>query len=241
MSEGLAGQWAVITGAGSGIGRAVSLALAGQGANVQLVGRRAETVTETAALARAAGVEAQPHAADLGNDADLAQLCRTLGALSRVDMLIHSAGMFAMGRVESAPVAELDEQYRVNVRAPYVLTQALLPQLKASSGQVVFINSTAGLNARAQVGAYAASKHALRALADSLREEVNAEGVRVLSVYPGRTASPMQARVHSLEGRAYEPERLMQPEDVAVIIVSALVLPRTAEVTDLHLRPFRKT
>lgn len=241
MSEGLAGQWAVITGAGSGIGRAVSLALAGQGANVQLVGRRAETVTETAALARAAGVEAQPHAADLGNDADLAQLCRTLGALSRVDVLIHSAGMFAMGRVESAPVAELDEQYRVNVRAPYVLTQALLPQLKASSGQVVFINSTAGLNARAQVGAYAASKHALRALADSLREEVNAEGVRVLSVYPGRTASPMQARVHSLEGRAYEPERLMQPEDVAVIIVSALVLPRTAEVTDLHLRPFRKT
>lgn len=240
MSEGLKGQGAVITGAGSGIGRALALALAGQGVNVQLVGRRAETVAETAALARAAGVEAQPHAADLSNDADLAQLCRTLAALSRLDVLIHSAGVFAMGKIESAPVAELDEHYRVNVRAPYVLTQAMLPQLKTSGGQVVFVNSTAGLNARAQVGAYAASKHALKALADSLREEVNAEGVRVLSVYPGRTASPMQARVHAREGRPYSPERLMQPEDVAAVIVNALVLPRTAEVTDLHLRPFRK-
>lgn len=237
----LSDQSAIITGAGSGLGRALALALAGQGVNVHLVGRRAETLAETAALVRTVGAAGQQHPADLGDVADLARLCHTLAGLERVDMLIHGAGVFAMGKIESAPVADLDVQYRVNVRAPYVLTQALLSKLKASGGQIVFVNSTAGLNARAQVGGYAASKHALRALADSLREEVNAEGVRVLSVYPGRTASPMQARVHALEGRAYEPERLMQPEDVAAVIVNALALPRTAEVTDLYMRPFHKT
>jgi NADP-dependent 3-hydroxy acid dehydrogenase YdfG len=87
---------------------------------------------------------------------------------------------------------------------------------------------------------YAATKHALKAIADSLREEVNAEGLRVLSVYPGRTASPMQAAVHEMEGRAYHPERLMQPEDVAAVVINALSLPRSAEVTDIYIRPLLK-
>ena len=87
---------------------------------------------------------------------------------------------------------------------------------------------------------YAASKYALKALADALRAEVNALGLRVLSVYPGRTASRMQAEVHAAEGRPYRPETLMQPEDVAASILAALALPRTAELTDLHIRPALK-
>jgi NADP-dependent 3-hydroxy acid dehydrogenase YdfG len=102
---------------------------------------------------------------------------------------------------------------------------------------VVFINSTAGLVARAGVAQYAATKHALRAMADSLREEVNADGVRVLSVFLGRTATPLQAALHEREGRRYRPERLVQPADVASLVVHALTLPRTAEVTDLTIRP----
>jgi NADP-dependent 3-hydroxy acid dehydrogenase YdfG len=90
------------------------------------------------------------------------------------------------------------------------------------------------------VGQYAASKHALKAIADSLRDEVNTEGIRVLSVYPGRTASPLQAAVHQMEGRTYHPERLMQPEDVALAVINALGLPRSAEVTDIHIRPMAK-
>jgi NADP-dependent 3-hydroxy acid dehydrogenase YdfG len=134
----------------------------------------------------------------------------------------------------------LDRQYRINVRAPYMLTQALLPMLKSRRGQIVFINSSAGLNARANVSQYAATKHALKAVADSLREEINAEGLRVLSVYPGRTATPMQADVHTMEGRAYRPDRLMQPEDVAAVVINALSLPSSAEVTDIHVRPLIK-
>ncbi len=78
-------------------------------------------------------------------------------------------------------------------------------------------------------------------MADSLREEVNAEGVRVLSVYLGRTASPMQAAVHEMEDKTYQPERLMQPEDVAEVVINALSLPRSAEVTDIHIRPMVKS
>jgi NADP-dependent 3-hydroxy acid dehydrogenase YdfG len=114
--------------------------------------------------------------------------------------------------------------------------------LKASQGQIVFINSTLGLNAkRPEVGQYAATKHALKAVADSLREEVNQDGIRILSVYPGRTATPRQKRLQEEEGRAYRPELLMQPEDVATIVLCALTLPRTAEVTDISLRPMLKS
>jgi NADP-dependent 3-hydroxy acid dehydrogenase YdfG len=122
-----------------------------------------------------------------------------------------------------------------------MLTQRLLPLLATSCGQVVFINSSAGLMAkRPAVGQYAATKHALKAIADSLREEVNPKGIRVLTVYLGRTATPMQEALYRQEGKIYHPEVLMQPEDVASVVVHSLMLPRTAEVTDISIRPMSK-
>ena len=103
------------------------------------------------------------------------------------------------------------------------------------------MNSSAGLTAKANAGQYAASKHALKAVADSLREEVNPSGVRVLSLFLGRTASPMQAAVHAMEARAYRPELLMQPEDVAAVAIHALTLPRSIEVTEISMRPLLKS
>jgi NADP-dependent 3-hydroxy acid dehydrogenase YdfG len=105
---------------------------------------------------------------------------------------------------------------------------------------VVFVNSSAGFHpARAGWAAYSASKHALRALADGLRDEVNRQGVRVITIFPGRTATAMQEEVHRYEGRDYDPERFLQPRDVAAAVLSSLALPRTAEVTDLHIRPMQ--
>ncbi|MHC4488052.1 MAG: SDR family NAD(P)-dependent oxidoreductase [Planctomycetota bacterium] len=130
-----------------------------------------------------------------------------------------------------------NRQYRINVRAPFAMTQALLPIPKTRSGQIVYVNSNAEINTMLNVGRYAATKHALKAIAESMRTEVNAEGVRILSVYPGRTATPMQAFVREREGRAYIPERLMQPEDVAGVVINAHCLPRTAEVMDIHIGP----
>lgn len=235
------GQVAVVTGASSGIGRAIALGLAERGATLCLVGRRLRVLEAVAEEARASTSDARCYCADLTVDQDIQTLMACFQRdFGYIDLLIHSAGVISIGKVESTPVAELDCQYRTNVRAPYLLTQALLPMLRQRRGQIVFINSSVGLIARANVSQYAATKHALKAIADSLREEVNAEGVRVLSVYPGRTASPMQAAIHDMEGKAYHPERLMQPEDVATVVVNALSLPRSAEVTDISVRPMTK-
>jgi NADP-dependent 3-hydroxy acid dehydrogenase YdfG len=158
----------------------------------------------------------------------------------KVDMLIHSAGIISVGSLEVSSVADFDKQYKINVRAPFLLTQALLPMLRSGKGQIVFINSSAGVNASANIGPYAATKHALKAIAESLRQEVNEQGIRVFSIFPGRTATPMQAEVHEREGKIYHPERLLQPEDVAKIVLQALSLSRTAEVTDVDIRPMLK-
>jgi len=144
--------------------------------------------------------------------------------------------------MEHASIEDLDAQYATNVRAPYALTKSLLPLLTPSSGQIVFINSSAGLVAkRPEIGQYSATKHALKAVADSLREEVNPRGIRVLTVYLGRTATPMQEALYREEGRHYHPEALIQPEDIASSVVHALILPATVEVTDISMRPMRKS
>jgi NADP-dependent 3-hydroxy acid dehydrogenase YdfG len=158
-----------------------------------------------------------------------------------VHVLVHCAGTIAMDTVADAVLDDFDRQYRVNLRAPFVITQRLLPSIITCRGQVAFVNSTAGVRAGSGAAQYAATKHGLRALADSLREEVNVHGVRVMSMFIGRTASRMQAAVHAHEQRPYRPEALLQPDDVASMLVHALELPRTAEVTDVSLRPLLKS
>jgi NADP-dependent 3-hydroxy acid dehydrogenase YdfG len=230
-------QVALITGASGGIGSAISSALAAVGVRLFLVGRNLERLNEVAQQAPGAEI----FRADLTEDSQvLAAASRAKEVFGGVDILVHAIGLFRGGPIESAPVRDLDEQYAVNLRVPYLLTQALLPSLIERQGQVVFVNSSAGSHsAKGNWGAYAATKHGLRALADSLRDEVNRKGVRVLSVFPGRTATPMQEEVHNFEGKPYDPARFLQPADVASSIVHALRLPRSAELTDLHVRPMR--
>jgi NAD(P)-dependent dehydrogenase (short-subunit alcohol dehydrogenase family) len=232
---------AVVTGASSGIGAAIAAALAREGARLLLSGRSAEKLEQVAAGARERAPAVETFAADLDADEAVRALAaRAQAAFGGVDILVHSIGLFAAGLFETAPVEDLDRQYRINTRVPYLLTQALLPSLISRQGQVLFVNSSTGFHLpRAGWVGYAASKHALRALADGLRDEVNRKGVRVITVFPGRTATPMQEEVHRYEGRPYDPERFLQPEDVAAAVVNALSLPRTAEITDLHIRPMR--
>ena len=229
---------AVVTGAGSGIGRASALALAAQGASLTLVGRRHERLT---AVAEHAGRAAHVCAADLSSDAGIHEVVeRVRGDHGALDILVHSAAIFTRGSTGETSPEALDEQYRTNLRAPFALTGRLLDLFRPDRGQVVFINSTAGLSRTGGVSAYGSMKHALRAVADAFRDEVNARGIRVLSVFVGRTATPMQRELHRLEGRAYRPERLLQPDDVATMVLHALAMPRTAEVTDITIRPLAK-
>ena len=172
---------------------------------------------------------------------ELQHLAKRLGTGDFVaDILIHSAGYYRAGSVEAASVEELDRHYVVNVRAPFLITQALLPRLRERHGQIVFVNSSVCRQAgKARLSAYSASKCALEAIANCLRAEVNADRIRVLSIFPGRTATEMQRKIQEADGTAYHPEHLLQPQDIANLILHALSLPRTAEITDVSIRPFR--
>ena len=236
-----AGQNALITGASSGIGRAVAAGLARGGARLWVVGRSRERLEQALCAAAGSALSVTAHEGDFGAPESLAAMAaRLLQELDSLDILVHCAGAISLGAIETLPAAEFDRQYHVNLRAPYVLTQAMLPLLRKSHGQVVFVNSTAGLRANANAAQYSATKHGLKALADSLRDEVNADGIRVLSVFSGRTNTPMQRSVADWEGAPWMPDCLLQPEDVAAALLDSLALPRTAELTDLSLRPFQK-
>lgn len=233
---------AVVTGASSGIGKAIAFALAGQGAEVCLVARRRDLLETAAGQISENGGQGHVCPADLTSDEDIRELAQQVQrAPSRVDVLVLCGGAIFHGPLERAPLAEFDMMYRANLRGHYALTQALLPLLRKQKGQVVFINSSAGLRSPATVGQFSATQHAFRAIADSLRDEVNADGIRVLSVYPGRTATPRMAALFEKEGKQYRPELLMQPEDIASMVTHTLCLPRTAEVTDISIRPMLKS
>ncbi|MGX9918838.1 SDR family oxidoreductase [Streptomyces sp. NPDC002248] len=223
----------VITGAGSGIGAAVARRLHARGDDLVLLARDAGRAKELAAAA--------PGARTLVGD--LAEPDRLSWAFShqtlpeRVDALLHVAGVVDLGTVGELSLKSWRQQIDVNLLAPAELTRLFLPQLRTARGQVLFVNSGAGLSASPQWAAYAASKHGLKALADSLRAEEKENGVRVTTVYPGRTTSPMQAKVHQQEGKEYDATAWIDPESVATTILTALDLPRDAVVTDLMVRP----
>jgi NADP-dependent 3-hydroxy acid dehydrogenase YdfG len=238
----LAGCLAVVTGASGGIGRAITLALAREGVQLCVVGRNPISLADTVAAARKFS-QASSFEIDLTVEENLKPLLRYLEEQGdRVDILIHSAGVMHQDPMACARIEDLDLQYATNIRAPYLMTQRLLPLLTTARGQIVFINSSVGLTAkRPKIGQYSATKHALKAIADSVREEVNPKGIRVLTIFLGRTATPMQEVAYQHDRRDYHPEFLLQPEDIATMIISALSLPRTAEVTDISMRPMQKS
>jgi short-subunit dehydrogenase len=223
----------LVTGAGSGIGTAVADALHTRGDDLVLLARHDERAAELAD--RFPG--ARTLVVDLADIDAVDRLDRLGGLPPRLDSVLHIAGV-----VELAPVAELAtphlrEQVDVNLVSPALLTRACLPAVRAARGTVVFVNSAAGLSAGASWAAYAASKFGLRALADSLRAEEMGNGVRVTTVFPSRTATPMQRKVHDQEGGTYDPSLWISPETVAATILHVLDLPRDATIPEVTVRP----
>jgi NADP-dependent 3-hydroxy acid dehydrogenase YdfG len=240
--ESFEGQTAIVTGGGTGVGAALALALASTGATIHLVGRRLDKLQSVVDRIHGAGGQAFCHVADLStNEGQVSVAQRIQLELPHLDILIQNAAAYSSGNIAESDPTDLDKLYQTNIRAPYFLTRALLPLLSVRRGQVVFINSSSGIAAKPSSAQYDATKHALKAIADSLRGEVNQLGIRVLSVFLGRTATEMQQRIHALESRPYRPELLLQPEDVATVVINALALPHTAELTDVHIRPMIKS
>lgn len=223
----------VVTGAGSGIGAVLARRLADRGDRLVVVARDAARAEDLlAALPGSTAV-----VADLADPAALERAVADAGLPDRIDAVVHAAGIVDLGAVGDLPLAAWTSQLTVNLVAPAELTRLLLPRVRAARGVVLFVNSGAGLTAHPEWSAYAASKHGLRALADALRGEEAVHGVRVTSVYPGRTSTPMQEKVHAQEGAAYDPARFIDPESVATAILAALDATPDATLSDITVRP----
>ena len=219
----------LVTGAGSGIGALVAARLLERGDEVHVVARSEHRAAELA--------EQLPGAHTLVADLARPDSVETLALPGRLDSVVHAAGVVHIGAVGALTVQEWTEQVQVNLVAPAALTRVALPALRAARGTVVLVNSGAGLFAHPQWSAYAATKHGLRALADALRAEEAEHGVRVTSIYPGRTATPMQERVHEQEGKEYDAADWIQPSTVVDAVLHVLDLPGDATVPDLTLKP----
>lgn len=224
---------ALVTGASRGIGAAVARALA-PGHDLLLGGR------DHAALAALAAElpGSRPWPVELTDGIALAE---ATAGIERLDVLVHSAGVGLLGTVAETPATTWRRQFEVNVVAVAELTRLLLPALRAARGRVVLVNSGAGLTARAGWASYAASKFALRAFADALRDEEAAAGVRVTSVHPGRVDTDMQRSVVAHEGGAYDAGAYLRPESVAGAVLLAVTAPPDAALTELVLRPAVRT
>ncbi len=218
----------LITGVSRGIGRALAGRLSSEGHQVYGVARSAAAVDELG-LAGLAELELTAF------DSYEAALAPLLASVARLDGFVHCAGVVRPGSLADARPADFTEQYEVNVVAAAELVRYWLPALRAASGIVALVNSGSGLNTRPPLSAYGASKFALRGYAEALRQEE--PGIRVCTLYPGRTATEMQRAVRAAEGGDYDEASYLQPGTVAGVIASVLNLSPEATITDLTLRP----
>jgi NAD(P)-dependent dehydrogenase (short-subunit alcohol dehydrogenase family) len=217
----------VVTGATSGIGAATARLLADRGEELVLVVRDREKAAA-----------AFPGSVILETDLQDLELIHDLGVPDRIDGVVHAAGVVDVALLDDTEPESLVRTIEVNLTAPVLLTQVLLEPVRRARGTHVFVNSGSGLRANAQWASYNASKFGLRGFADALRLEEAEHGVRVSTIYPGRTATPMQERVHEQEGAAaYDADDWIRPETVATEIVRVLDLGPDATIPDLVIRP----
>ncbi len=230
----LDGRIALVTGGGTGIGRAVAVDLAGAGAQVVVCGRRMAPLEETVSMMGSGSALS----ADLTEPDAIESLARrVLEAQGGVDILVNNAGFSS--KIRSARYIGADEWRAVmdvNTLGPVILTRALLPSLvERGHGDVVMISSMAGLRPSIMAGvAYSAAKAAARSYMDVLYQEVRGEGVRCTTIFPGEVDTPI------LDNRALPPDEskralMMMPEDISAAVLMSVCLPRRATVTELAI------
>lgn len=232
--ESLQGKKVLITGGGKGIGRAVAVALAQEGADIALIGRSEGPLQEVVAALAGTGVKAAYTIADVGVmeevDKAVATLTQQLGS---IDILINNAGIAAFGGFMDLTPAQWEDIIRVNLLGVYYVTRAVLPDMIArKSGDIINISSTAGQRGAPLTSAYSASKFGLLGLTESLMLEVRKHNIRVSALTPSTIATDMAKELNLTDGN---PEKVLQPEDLAELIVAQLkmnrrVLMKTASI-----------
>lgn len=217
---------ALVTGAGRGLGAGIARLLAADH-DVLIGGTTADSV---AAVSEELG--ATPWPVDV-TDAHALRTATT--DVESLDVLVHNAGVADLGTVEDLTLADWRHTFEANVFAVAELTRLLLPALRRAHGHVVLINSGAGLRANPRWSAYAASKFALRAFGDALRQEE--PDIRVTSVHPGRIDTDMQRAIVAGEGKSYDGSQYLSVDTVARAVRQAIDTPADAHPTEIVLRP----
>jgi len=220
---------ALITGAGGGIGSAIAAALAPTH-TLLLAGRPSDRLDAVAKR-----LDATTFPLDLTDADAIESSCEIVDEL---DVLVHNAGVSIPGHVADSVVEQWRATFDVNVFGAVALTLALLSALRGARGQVVFINSGAGRRVSPGMASYSASKFALRAFADSLREDE--PRLRVTTIFPGRTDTEMQRELVAFEGGEYDPDNFLRPETVAGAVAEAVATPPDGHVHEVVLRPSRR-
>jgi len=250
MTDDLTGTVALVTGASSGIGEATAAAVAQHGASVVLVARRRERLDALAARIGEAGgttliLDTDVTVESKARDA----VTRTVDELGRLDILINNAGVMLLGRVEGADTSQWRQMLDINVAALMTLTHAALPHLLAAAEQqprhladIVNISSVAGRVARQGSAAYNASKWAVNAFSEALRQEVTARHVRVGLVEPGAVDTELASHNTDPEVIARMQQRFgslerMTAEDIAEVILFMVTRPRRVALNEVLVRP----
>jgi NADP-dependent 3-hydroxy acid dehydrogenase YdfG len=249
VSEQLKGTVALVTGASSGIGEATAAALAAHGASVSIIARRRDRLEELAARIRSAGGTALVIEADIAREDQAREAVeRTAAEFGRLDTLINNAGVMLLGPIVGAPIEEWRRMMEINVMGLMYCSHAALPHLlkAAASGprrvaDLVNISSVAGRTVRRGAGVYNATKHAVGAFSEALRQEVTREHVRVSLVEPGAVETELASHnrpevLEQLRARIGEIER-MQSEDIARAITYIVTEPRHVAINEILVRP----
>jgi 3-hydroxy acid dehydrogenase/malonic semialdehyde reductase len=223
---------ALVTGASSGIGRAIAAALRGAGMDVLAVGRDAEALASLAAQFGATPV--------VGDVRDRAAMAALVSA-HEIDVLVANAGVLARGPFQNADLDALDEMIAVNLAAPLVLARLALPGMIARGrGHLVFIGSSAGSTPHPDLAAYGATKAAIRHFCDSLRGDLLGTGVRVTEIVPGRTRSKLYREaigLDRLDAELYDGVDPIEPEDIAALTLTVLSAPPHLDVSRIEVYP----
>lgn len=216
---------ALITGAGKGIGKAIAIALAKEGANVILLARTQEEIDNVAAKARSLRVKALAITADVADINSVnSAVEKALAEFGTIDILINNAGIGAFGKFLELEPATWERIIQVNLMGTYYVTRAVLPNMiERQTGDIINISSTAGLSGNALTSAYSASKFGVLGLTESLMQEVRKHNIRVTALTPSTVATDMAKDLKLTDGN---PDKVMQAEDMAELIIAQLKLNR---------------
>ena len=227
----MAGIRAVISGAGSGMGRAIALKFAAEGMKTLLLGRSESKLRTVAEEIVEIGGEASVHALDLTDDAAVANLGAALQEQT-IDILVNCAGDWLIAQLQDTSNAQLDHILRVNLRGPYILSRALLPNLRRSdNASIINIGSIVTAISVPSVSAYTAAKVGLKGLTGSLAAELKPEGIRVVMISPGPADTPMR----DAASPGIDKSVLVKPETIAEMAQALVSLPRGITTSDFTL------